>query len=103
MQYTVEDNEHVLKALRAGHYFWKIKVKDIQLDCEALVNDENDRGVITTKYIHRLNVDLLVTGLKEKSDSSAFFIHRITENIRAQNLRLPFWVVKETRADRGMI
>ncbi len=86
-----------------GRMLKKIRVEEIQLDCEALVNDENDRGVITTKYIHRLNVDLLVTGLKEKSDSSAFFIHRITENIRAQNLRLPFWVVKETRADRGMI
>lgn len=81
----------------------KLGVTEISLDCEALVNDENDRGTLTLKYIKRLNADLLVTGLKEKSHNAAFFIQRITENIRARNLRIPFWVVKETRADRGMI
>ncbi|MFW5821720.1 MAG: universal stress protein [Bacteroidota bacterium] len=81
----------------------KMNVTEINLDCEALVNDENDRGTITLKYIRRLDADLLITGLKEKSHNAAFFIQRITENIRNKNLRLPFWVVKETRADRGMI
>lgn len=68
---------------------------EIDLLCEALVDDRNDRGSIIVKYIRKYDIDLLITGLREKSDDSAFFVQRVTEKIRAGNFNRPFLVVKE--------
>lgn len=75
----------------------KIDGDSMTLNCEFLLDDQNDKASVISKYIRKINIDLLILGLKDRSDSSFFYIHTITEKLRNQRLNLPLWIVKERK------